>query len=340
VDPDGGRVFSIDLYVGSSYLIYSDDEGETWSRNPAASGNFVNDHQTVYSGPPPEGIETNGYPEILYYCFNRVGDSSCGQSFDGGVTWTPTGQPAYFGEDEEAGGFCGGLHGHVAVDSKGRVFVPKGHCNHAWISVSEDAGASWTRVQVSKYPKTAGPHIEVATDSEDNVYLVWWSARRKLPYLAISKDHGMTWTKPRLIAPPGVTQANFPTIAAGDRGRIAILFPGSTAKSREDQTRPWNDYLVTSTNALSKNPLFVSTTTNDPRDPMRRGSCNGRCGGMFDFLDIFISPLDGSVWAATSDTCVDLCVEAPTGPQKEAGAGIAVKQLSGPSMWAPNHKKN
>ncbi len=339
VDPDGGRVFSIDLYVGSSYLLYSDNEGDTWERNPAASGNFVNDHQTIYSGPPPEGIETNGYPEILYYCFNRVSDSSCGRSMDGGQTFVPTGEPAFFGEDQEAGGFCGGLHGQVATDHKGRVFLPKGHCNRPWVAMSEDAGASWQRVQVTKFIRTAGPHIEIATDAADNVYLVWWSRNRKLPYLAISRDHGMTWGPPRMIAPPGVRQSNFPTIAAGDRGRIAILFPGSTTKSREEATRPWNDYLVVSTNALSKNPLFVSTTVNDPKDPVRRGNCNGRCGGMFDFLDIFVSPHDGSVWAAISDTCVELCVETPTGPQKSVGAGIAVRQLSGPSMWSPNHKR-
>jgi hypothetical protein len=166
---------------------------------------------------------------------------------------------------------------------------------------------------------------------------VFWSRKWRQPYLVISRDHGASWTKPRLIAPPGVHQANFPTIAAGDRGRIAILFPGSTSKSYDDATRPWNDYLVVSTNALSKNPMFVSTTVNVPSDPVRRGPCSGRCGGMFDFLDIFVSPHDGSVWAAISDTCVDLCVKSPTGSQKSVGDGIAVKQLSGPSMWAPDH---
>jgi hypothetical protein len=339
-DPVGKRVFSVDLYtVSGSYLLWSDDQGETWSRNPLASAGWSVDHQTMYSGPPPEGVETDGYPSVLYYCTNRVADVACSRSLDGGLVWTPTGEQPYLGEDEEAGGFCGGLHGHAAVDTHGRLFLPKGHCSAPWVAMSEDMGATWTRTRVSKYPRTGGPHIEIATDSEDNVYIVWWSQARQLPMLAISRDHGATWSKPRLIAPPGVTQANFPTIAAGDRGRIAILFPGSTSKSHDDPSRPWNDYLVTSTNALSKNPLFVSTTVNVPNDPVRRGDCNQRCGGMFDFLDIHVSPLDGAVWAAISDTCEDTCATPAKGPQKQVGSGIAVKQLSGPSMWAPGHKR-
>lgn len=338
-DPVGGRVFSVDLYtVTGSYLLWSDDQGETWSRNPLASAGWSVDHQTFYSGPPPEGVETNGYPSVLYYCTNRVADATCARSMDGGVVWQPTGEPAFLGEDEEAGGFCGGLHGHAAVDTKGRLFLPKGHCDRPWVGMSEDMGASWTRVQAAKWPRTAGPHIEIATDAADNVYLVWWSERRRLPYLVISRDHGATWSHPRMIAPPGVRQTNFPVIAAGDAGRIAILFPGSTVKSQTDATRPWHDYVVMSTNALSKNPLFVSTTTSPLSDPVHRGNCSGRCGGMFDFLDLFVSPHDGSLWGATADNCVELCATEGTGPLKQVGDGVAVKQLSGPSLWAPGHK--
>lgn len=336
-DPVGGRVFSVDLYtVSGSYLLWTDDKGKTWSRNPLASAGWSVDHQTLYSGPPPEGVETDGYPSVLYYCTNWVAKASCSRSMDGGVVWNPTGEPAFYGEDPGAGGFCGGLHGHAEVDSKGRLFLPKGHCQRPWVAMSEDMGESWTRVQAAKYPRTAGPHIEIATDSEDNVYLVWWSRRRQLPFLVISKDHGKTWTKPRLIAPPGVKHTNFPVIAAGDRGRIAVLFPGTT-QEKEDGLRPWNDYIVMSTNALSKNPLFVSTTINPIKDPVHRGNCNGRCGGMFDFLDLFVSPHDGSLWGAASDTCVAECVNGIPQP-KRVGDGVAVKQISGPSLWAPGHE--
>lgn len=139
-------------------------------------------------------------------------------------------------------------------------------------------------------------------------------------------------------------EATFPTIVAGDRGRIAITFPGTTVSDDEDLTRPWNSYVVVSTNALSSNPLFVSNIANKPGDPVHRGECPDRCGNMFDFLDIQMSPADGAVWATAVDTCTD---KEKCNSEREVGfdgdednassdmRGIAIRQLSGPSLLGP-----
>ena len=335
VDTDTSRVFDIDLYVGSSYLNYSDDNGDTWERNPAASGEFVNDHHTLSGGPPPQGIDTIDYPNVLYYCFNRVADSDCGHSLDGGRSFIPTATPAYLGAQED-GGFCGGLHGHVIVDNDGRVLLPKGHCGRPTLAVSEDAADTWTRHRVTRTPRTAGTHTAVAVDSEDNIYYLWWSRKRRLPYLSISKDHGETWSLPRMVAPPGVREVNFPTLDAGDKGRVVIMFPGTTSNDHEDTFRPWNSYFVMSTNALSKNPLFISRTANPINDPIHRGNCGpGRCGGMLDFLDVIVSPHDGDFWGAISDTCVGVCALGPAPPPNSVGDGFAVRQVGGPRLVKP-----
>jgi hypothetical protein len=347
VEEDSGRIFSLDLYAGCAYLQYSDDEGKTWDANPAACGDMVNDHQTMISGPKPEGFTIPGniglpsdYKEILYYCFNRVADSSCGRSFDGGQTFTKAGQPAFRGVDD-AGELCGGLHGHIQTDSEGRLFLPKGHCGDAWVAISEDAGESWKQVKISpKHLRVCCYHTSMAVDAADNLYYMWWSKRRRLPYLSISRNSGKTWSVPRMVAPPGVEEVNIPTIAAGDRGRIVITFPGGTKDDRkkQDSTRPWNAYTIVSTNALSKNPTFVSTTANLPSDPIHRGNCgdsggSGRCSGMYDFLDVIVSPAgDHDFWATFVDTCIDLCAQTPTGPAN-AMQGIAVRQLSGPRLF-------
>lgn len=141
-----------------------------------------------------------------------------------------------------------------------------------------------------------------------------------------------------MVAPPGVHEVNFPAIIAGDRGRIAITFPGTTSRNRLDQRRPWNSYVVVSINALGLNPLFVWTTGNDPADPVHRGDCGpGRCAGMFDFLDIVLSPWNGRVWATATDTCVGDC--ATGNGAADAAAGAVLKQVDGPLLWTTEHYK-
>ncbi|CAN5272137.1 hypothetical protein BH23ACT9_BH23ACT9_09450 [soil metagenome] len=334
VDEDTGRVFQPELYGGCTFLNFSDDDGETWFSNPVACGDFVNDHQTIWTGPPPPGLPTIGYPNVLYYCFNRVIDANCGRSLDGGLTFIPTATPAFLGFDPLAGGLCGGLHGHIKVDGDGRLFLPKGHCGRPWVAVSEDGGDTWTRVRVSGHVGSAVTHTALDVDDAGNVYYTWIGASDRLPYLAVSTDHGRTWGDPLMIAPPGVHEVNFPVLTAGAEGRIAVMFPGGTSTDRTDNRRPWNSYHVVSTNALDETPLFISTTANPEEDPIHRGNCLGRCAGMFDFLDIVTSPADGTFWSAVTDTCTSRsgCNEASSPGAANDARGLAVRQLSGPLL--------
>jgi hypothetical protein len=338
VDPVTGRVFSLDLYVGCSWMVYSDDEGVTWQRNPLACGQPVNDHHTFLTPPPAAGLTTTGYPNMFYYCFNRVADSSCGRSHDGGRTFAPAGI-AFTGADTVSGNVCGGLHGHLAGDRAGRVFVPKGHCGLPWIAISEDGANSFSRVNIAPHTPMDDHEVSLAVDTADNVYAVWQDRAYRLVFLSASTDHGRTWSTPIMMAPPGVREVNFPTIVAGDPGRIAVLFPGSESANFEDETRPWNLYVVMSTNALAADPVFTWTTANDPGDPVHRGSCGpGRCdaadgGSMFDFLDIQVSPGDGAFWGTASDTCVGECLTNPQAQKLRPGQGMAIRQVRGPSLF-------
>jgi len=324
VEENSGRVFDLDLYVGSSYLSFSDDGGETWETNPAASGpNIVNDHQTLFAGPRPANSPIPAaastdpkFKEYLYYCFNRVTDSNCSRSVDGGRTFANTGEPAYLGVNPNTGKFCGGLHGHVATDRAGRVFLPRGYCegvndfDKPFVSISDDAGTTWKQVKVSDTVGMPDNQSSIASDARNNLYYVWYDHKFKLPYLATSTDHGRTWSKPLMIAPPNVREVQWPTVYAGANGRIAISFPGTTQGKMSDKTRPWDYYVVTSTNALATNPTFVSNIANPATDPVHRGDCPGRCGNMLDFLDLVIQPtgapingLANPVWATVVDTC-------------------------------------
>jgi hypothetical protein len=363
VDPVTGRIFDIDLLLAGSYLSYSDDSGETYTTVALTSATGANDHQTLFAGPPPAGNPTliptdPKFPRIVYYCVNSIAVVGCVHSIDGGRTWSQAGAPPFPTGVQPGGanlGVCGSLHGHGIADSKGRIFLPQGRCGVPTLAVSEDGGLTWTDSVVSAGVHSAGIQASVAADAADNLYYTWWDDLHHLPYLSVSRDHGKTWGPSMMIAPPGVHEVNWPTIDAGDPGRIAITFPGTTAveedepeKPPTDPGRPWNSYVVVSTNALSSQPLFLSNITNSPYDPVHRGNCNGRCGNMFDFLDVVVSPKDqGRVWATAVDTCtaVKSCKSKPEANLAADMQGVAIRQVSGPALrgkaayLAPDRKR-
>ncbi|MDQ3645795.1 MAG: glycoside hydrolase, partial [Actinomycetota bacterium] len=346
---DTSRVFTIDLTVACSYLSFSDDEGKSWFTNPLACGRPINDHQTLFAGPPAIST-TVAYPHIVYYCWNDVATSSCTKSLDGGITFIPTGSPAYPGIDPTEAEFCGGLHGHGYVGQDGTVYIPKGHCGQPWLSISKDEGATWERVQVAGNG-VATHEASVATDAKGNIYYLW-TAKDRLPYLAISKNGGKTWTKPLMVGAPGVNESNLPSLDVGAPGKIAVAYMGTengpgqpfpeipetpgctvlgscpTPEGYEKTT--WNGYMMVSGNALDKSPVFYSTTVNDPRDPLIRLNCGpGRCRAVFDFIDVIISP-QGSAWAAFVDGCTLVCAQA--GPNNIGSEAVVGQVAGGPKL--------
>lgn len=331
LDGDNARVFTIDLTVACSYMSFSDDGGESWTTNPLSCGRPVNDHQTLFSGPPVSST-TVGYPNIVYYCWNDVASSACSKSLDGGVTFHPTGAPAFSGYDpgsEDPGffgrdGFCGGLHGHGWVGPEGTVYLPREYCGKPMVAVSHDEGRTWTQVEVSDIRSTSQPregaaHPSVVTDKKGNVYYLWIAAKDRLPYMAVSRDQGGTWSKPVMVAPPGIKEANLPQIDAVGKGKVALVYYGSTnspypkckdeCQAKDYEPATWNGYLTVTVDALSRNPLFTTGLVNNPKDPLIRARCGpGRCHWAYDFIDVEIGP-DGIAYGAFVDGCMDECVK-------------------------------
>ena len=307
VEPDTGRVYLAPLAGTGTYLNWSDDEGETWTSS-FISALGVNDHQTVVATVPRPGAgapqpSDPAFPKVLYYCVNAVYGTPCSRSGDGGRTFVPVGS-AYYGTETAVPGCASGLMGQLSADGEGRIFLPSGHCGYPEVSVSEDNGLTWTSTFVSTKVTASDTHTAVTADRAGNLYYAWYDASFHHAFLATSTDHGRTWSQPLDVTPPDVHETNFPAIVAGDPGRVALTFPGTTVKDRDDSSRPWDAYVVASSDALDVNPTFETSIFNDPKDPIHRGDCDGRCGYLFDFVKIVVSPHDGGFWAAVGDDCV------------------------------------
>jgi hypothetical protein len=315
----GSRVFTVDLegFV-CSLLSFSDDGGETWTTNPLGCGRPVNDHQTVFAGPPVESA-TLGYQNVVYYCYHDVATSACSKSLDGGLTFVPTGAPSFtnhaYGTE-----LCGGLHGHGYAGPDGTVYIPKGHCGFPWLAISRDEGATWTRVQVAEHA-SAGHEASVAADRRGNVYYAY-IGMDMLPYLVVSKDDGESWGRPLMVGRPGVVEASLPSLDVGRSGLVAVGYMGTQDRGGEDYGKvEWDGYVTATRSALAKRPTFYSVSVNDPADPLLRGQCaQVKCGPVYDFIDVVVAP-DDTVWGAFVDGCILGCVE--MGGPNDGHAGIA-----------------
>lgn len=341
VDEDTGRVFTADYLLPCAEVSFSDDPGNDWTTVVTACD--VVDHQTIFSGPPPKGgAQPSGYPNVVYYCAADVGlasasgQATCLKSMNGGLTFVRTGEPPFPAVRGQGAPIvqCDGLHGHGFVDRQGFVYLPKGECGQPWLAISRDEGFSWERVQVADNG-TPTHEAGVAVDPAGNIYYTWIGSDR-LPYLAISKNGGKQWSQPMMIGAPRVNEASLPGIAVGEKGKIALIYMGTTNSpgrpwdGNYDKTT-WNGYMTMTSNALAARPIFYSAPVNNPNDPLIKGPCGPfRCQAAFDFLDVVIS-VDGTPWASFVDGCFDgACDHA--GTFLRLGEAVVGRLVGGPKL--------
>lgn len=371
VDEETDRVYSIDMFpaLSCSWLSFSDDKGESWTTRPLSCEGTppVYDHQTLGGG-NPSMTPTTAYDNILYQCINRVSDSLCSRSLDGGLSWS-AGTPVFKGYDPSKAevdtsdlgsaiggafeGLCGGLHGHVNVGTEGTVYLPRNYCGDAAVGISTDDGLTWTTKTIGDDGfQLNGPDPAVATDDAGNAYYLYTNRSGVLKY-AFTTDQGQTWSDPIDVGHPNVTATHLPTIDAIGDGKVAFAYTGTEnlPKGYDNEEfddghddddddingATWNGYIAVVEDALSEEPTIQTTLVNDRSEPLVRGYCGpGRCPGMYDFIDIQIAP-DGRPYAAFVDACTDKC-DTPEGTYEDSqGDEMSFKGLvgtlnSGPSL--------
>ena len=312
VDVDTDRVFVDHLYVGCSYLMWSDDEGASWLTQPAACGTPVNDHQTLATGRPAAGVTTPLYPNVVYYGYNGLAYTGVTRSLDGGATWGPA--TVAIGPED-----CGGLNGHIKTAPDGTVYVPAAGCDEPVVAVSRDSGLTWEQHVIDTGGagrSTPGDDPSVALDAQGNAYLVWPGKDARM-YGSVSADGGRTWSPAFRVSPPHVASSLFPVSAAGDPGRVAFAYYGTTADTSEwdsvnsadaaEHTR-WHLFVTYSLDALEgADATFVTVQVTPDDDPIQVGSIWNGGGGrpdrnLLDFFDM-VRDAEGRVFIAYTDGC-------------------------------------
>ncbi len=362
VDPVTDRIFNVQMQgLQTSWICWSDDDGETWIGNPHDSGTTpLNDHIKLASGPwTSSGYGIGGqfsqtfYDQAVYYCYNKLAGIFCFTSFDGGATFEAGGQ--LFGLATTNGG----LHGAITSAPDGTVYVTP-RVETPTVIVSKDNGLTWFDRTMGEDEGTPYPrkNSEVATDTQSNAYHIWTGADEGV-YMATSTDSGQSWTQTSVrISPNEVISTAFPQVDAGDPGRIAITYLGSENSSELNQSNidgePWDGnahyananvsyylYVTYSLNALDPNPVFH--TVRASADPVQIGSIclnSGDCrdiGGsnrnLLDFNDLHIDR-EGRVYIAFADGCFGECATGNnSGPEdSRSRRGILCYLESGPSL--------
>lgn len=326
VDHDTGRVAVDDTYLGCTILSWSDNNGSSWSTNPAACGGGVTDHQKIGFGKrvgsyaDPTGLL---YRNLMYVCANGLSHTNCGVSVDGGTTFLTT-TPHGIG--------CA-FQGAPVTDTNGTLYEPTSQCG-LHVRSTADAGIHWADHTVPFGSVSDAPDLAVTPDG--TLYLAYMDASWH-PALARSTDGGTTWTGPYAIPVTGLTSGLFPVIVAGANGRVAVAFYGTTDDATGWNHNPgnapssirWNGYIAVITDAAATTPTIAPQQVTS--DPLQYGCLSklGSClNNIADYADIDVGP-DGRVYAVFVDGCLPGCTSAA---QSTSDRGIVAVQTGGDDL--------
>ena len=356
--PDGTvnqRVWIAQLMAATSYIAYNDSSGNanTWTRSLTGPGQVHGvDNQSIIVGPYPNNTKPStartgaDYPHAMYYCSHDAVNAFCSRSDDGGQTFNPS-RPIFPIADG-----CGN-HGHVKVGADGTVYVPMNNSceGHEGVSLSIDAGETWHYIIV---PATASGRwdssIAIANDGK-TIYYGYGETGDDRPMIikgTLDKSDPanptILWQEPAtdVGAPAALNNIVFPTVVAGDPGRAAFIFHGTTTEgdSGTMATFPadaeWYLYAATTFDGGATWELNNIT----PNDPTQKGSicdkgttCNNSSDdrNLLDFMDADIDG-QGRIVVGYADGCVDSCVSG--GPGTFSSRGYIARQVTGKRMFA------
>lgn len=352
-DPRTGRTFVSQLnsvvppaspvLIGlNSLMAYTDDDGASWTPAQINPPDGSYDHQSVGAGPYPASIPLGNdvnKGSAVYYCSQAGVTAFCSRSDTGGLTFNRS-MPIHTLLDG-----CGGIHGHPKVAPDGTVYVPIRGCNNVQaVSVSEDAGITWTvrKVQGENFTAKPPPGIldpSVGIASDGTVYFSYISAEPDGGHarVAVSHDKGLTWTNDSDIgASQGIRNAVFATAIAGDPKRAAVGFIGSTEPGDHQADTFRGTWYAFIAHTYDGGETWV-TVNATPNNPVQREAGIWNQGGnnpLRNLLDFNGMAMDekGRVLYSYADGCIDGCESGP--PNSFSAKASIARQSGGKGLFA------
>jgi hypothetical protein len=317
-----------------------------WTASVSTLGSGI-DHETIGGGPYHSPIPTlpTPYNHAVYFASQDLVAAFTLRSDDGGATWGP---PVDMYTTE-----CGGLHGHVKVEestaaTNGTVYLPNNDCGgQGAVIVSADNGLTWT---IRPVPNTVSGQSDpaVAIDRAGRAYFIISSSagNGSQAIVATSTDQGQTWQNTFDVgAAFGLANITYPAAIAGDAGRAAIAFYGSTTGGNQSQDGAngfagvWHLYVAETFDGGAT----WTTVDATPNAPMQRG-CIWTGGGvdicrnLLDFFDMTVDK-QGRVEVGYVNGCAggNCAQSAPTAfGNAYTATGTIARQSSGKRLFAAN----
>lgn len=351
VNPVNGNLYFADQEVlANEALTTSFDHGDTFNTQTAvANGTAGTDRQWVATTDNSTTVSGRRIEAILTY---HVSPTAYIQGVDS--TGLPIAQPvpqltnvAQSGQPRIDNNAASPGHGWIYYPHAG--FSPGG----TWVATARvadyDDPAGWQDNQATAADVTSFPWV--AIDAGGNAYLTWDNGGQVYYSVSNISDKandprvggrpGTTWSPAVKVSLPSVGSAVLPEVTAGDAGRIAIAYVGTTEFTGIPDDAPdathWNVYAAILPDALSATPT-VETGLVAHRFIHMGNVCTGGIGcttnpaadrSLLDMIDLSFDEA-GRVGVIYSDNFSSFA-DVPGGEDEPPFVSFA-KQVSGPSI--------
>jgi hypothetical protein len=348
VSPNGTLYASGLSYAACSTTAVSTDKGNTWVADPVAgcaSFPAMNDrnwiatygNKSVYTA---IGDTFNQYIALIRSALTSpiVVPSQTINVYTGGDYQWPgsvavdqrNGMTYTVWNTQGSPNDCDGFAGSKCAPAQASTAVP----DKVMISALPD-GATTAPAPItiaSRKFDTFDSFVVDAVDHAGNIYAVWNerhpASNETWAMLSVSRNAGKTWTAPVRVN-KGPRTATFPWVTAGDAGRIAVSYYGTSGRGVSPQRVPsdsqWQVYSAFSTDYGRTFTEYRTTAT------MQKGlictSGTGCPSGSRNLLDFFETDLDPRGCLVTTF--------ADNASQTGSGAIVSyVRQTAGPGLLA------